>query len=357
METEPPEKKPGRISCSTRSTRNIHGQSGWRFRTVPTLIGQPIAFFILVLLIPWLMQGCERGPAPPLRVGSNVWPGYETLSLARSLGIFASTPIKLVELPSATEVTHAFRNGGLEVAALTLDEALALLQQDTSLRVILVVDVSNGGDAVLARPEITSLAQLKNRRIGVENSAVGAIMLDGLLTTAKLSYSDFTLLPVTVDEHLAAYRSGKVDAIVTFAPLIGKLLALGANNIFDSSQIPGRIVDVLVTRKTVLDNQKESLKTLLSAYFMALEYRQQHPDTASRLLAPRLAVPPAEVWKHYQGLRLPDLAENHRLLAQRDPELQKTAAELAQLMHSRHLLSRPVDTSQFIDGSLLPALR
>ncbi len=187
METEPPEKKPGRISCSTRSTRTIHGQSGWRFRTVPTLIGQPIAFFILVLLIPSLMQGCERGPAPPLRVGSNVWPGYETLYLARSLGIFASTPIKLVELPSVTEVTHAFRNGGLEVAALTLDEALALLQQDTSLRVILVVDVSNGGDAVLARPEITSLAQLKNRRIGVENSAVGAIMLDGLLTTANKS--------------------------------------------------------------------------------------------------------------------------------------------------------------------------
>ena len=317
-----------------------------------------LALLARLLVIPWLvlLLGCEPEP-PPLRVGSNLWPGYETLFLARSLGAFANTSIKLVELPSATEVSHAFRNGGLEAAALTLDEALTLLQYDANLRVILVFDVSTGGDAILARPEITSLAQLKNRRIGVENTAVGAIMLEELMTRAKLQSSDFTLVPLTFDEHLQAYSSGKVDAIVTFAPNICRLLALGANIIFDSKQIPGRIVDVLVTRKSVLENRRNSLRTLLSAYFMALDYQQQHPDIAARLIAPRLAVSPDEVRKQFQGLQQPGLMENHRLLSRQPPELQKSIEELAQLMRRRHLLFRPVDTSLFIDGSLLPALR
>jgi len=200
------------------------------------------------------------------------------------------------------------------------------------------------------------LAQLKNKRIGVENTAVGAIMLDGLMTTANLKSTDFTLVPLTADEHIEAYSSGKVDAIVTFTPHISHLLAQDAKTIFDSSQIPDRIVDVLVTPKSVLEDRRDSLKTLLSAYFVALDYLQQHPDNAAQLIAPRLATSPEAVQKHYQGLQLPDLMENHRLLAQRKPELHNTAEGLAQLMLRQHLLSRPVDTSQFIDGSLLPAL-
>jgi len=46
-----------------------------------------------------------------------------------------------------------------------------------------------------------------------------------------------------------AFKKRQVDAIVTFEPVKSELLSSGANILFDSHQIPGRIVDVLVVRK------------------------------------------------------------------------------------------------------------
>ena len=64
-------------------------------------------WLIALLVFALLAGGCS--PPPPLRVGSNQWVGYEALYLARSLGHYDPTLIKLVELPSSTEVQQALR--------------------------------------------------------------------------------------------------------------------------------------------------------------------------------------------------------------------------------------------------------
>ena len=54
----------------------------------------------------------------PIRIGTNVWPGYEPLYLARSLQDWQQDgDIVLVEYPSSTEVIRAFRNRAIESAA------------------------------------------------------------------------------------------------------------------------------------------------------------------------------------------------------------------------------------------------
>lgn len=78
-----------------------------------------ISFLRLISII-----GCEPRLHNILKVGTNLWPGYESLYLAQNLGFFDNKAIKLIEMPSATEVAHAFRNKTLDIAALTLDESL-----------------------------------------------------------------------------------------------------------------------------------------------------------------------------------------------------------------------------------------
>lgn len=121
-----------------------------------------------------LLLSCGPAPEPLLRIGTNTWPGYEPLYLARSLGYYEGSPITLVELTSASEVIHALRSGTLEGAALTLDEVLTLLDDGFDLKVVLVMDFSNGGDVLLAKPGIDSTADLRGKRIAVEYTAVGA---------------------------------------------------------------------------------------------------------------------------------------------------------------------------------------
>ena len=74
--------------------------------------------FLFVLLAAW---HCQK-PPQSLRLGTNVFPGYELLYLARDLGFYKGKPIHMVELTSASEVQHALRTDNLEAAALTLDE-------------------------------------------------------------------------------------------------------------------------------------------------------------------------------------------------------------------------------------------
>ena len=66
---------------------------------------------LILLFSSFLLGACEQTPHP-LRVGTNVWPGYEPLYLAREQGYLSEDAVRLIELPSATDVMSAFSHGG-----------------------------------------------------------------------------------------------------------------------------------------------------------------------------------------------------------------------------------------------------
>jgi NitT/TauT family transport system substrate-binding protein len=100
-----------------------------------------LAGCLLGLGLAFLLPGCDSEREPPLRIGTNVWPGYEPLYLARDLGHYNETPVNLIEFTSASSVIHALRNGMIEGATLTLDEVLTLLSDGFDLKVILAPDI------------------------------------------------------------------------------------------------------------------------------------------------------------------------------------------------------------------------
>lgn len=293
---------------------------------------------------------CSQRQEPLLRVASGLWIGYEPLYLARSLGYYEDKNIRLVEMPSASQASAALRNGMIEAACLTLDEAISLMQDGVDLRVVLVIDLSHGGDVLLATSGIDSLQALRGKRIGVENAAVGAIILDAALQAGALQTQDVTIVPLTVDEHADAYLAGKVDAVVTYEPVRSQLLNAGARVLFDSSQVPGRIVDVLVVRSEIAAAHTRALKALLKGHFLAREYLASQPQDAAKRMAPRLGENPLA---QFTGLTLLDMKENQAWLGGNPPRLQSTASELADLMLRRKLLQKTVSVERLADPSFL----
>lgn len=305
------------------------------------------------LTLALFISACNPVPEPMLRIGSNTWPGYEPLYLARSLGYYDDSSVKLVEFGSASAVMGALRSRTLEGAALTLDEALTLLDDGIDLRVILVMDISDGADALVAKPGIDSAADLRGKRVAVEYTAVGAILLDRALNNAGLNVADIELVACTLDEHIECYAT--VDAVVTFEPYRTKLLKRGAHVLFDSSQIPGRILDVLVVLPETTETQQKSLRRLIAGYFEAREYLAAQPGDATIRMAPRSDVTPAEMLASFDGLKLPGLAENHRMLNGKSPQLRRTAADLAGFMMDKKLLINSLAVDKLADGRFLPA--
>ena len=50
------------------------------------------------------LTNCTPKTSIPLRIGSNLWTGYETLYLARDLGFYNDKSIHLVDYPSGIAV-------------------------------------------------------------------------------------------------------------------------------------------------------------------------------------------------------------------------------------------------------------
>ena len=308
-------------------------------------------FRLVLVFVALVLAGCDTMPHP-LKVGSNQWPGYETVYLARDLGLLGRR-IKLVELPSSTDVMQHLRDGNLDAGMLTLDETIGLVGEGVPLRVVLVMDLSNGADVVLARPGIEELADLRGKRVGVELSAVGTVMLESLLEAAHLGRGDIRLVNLPVDRQEAAYRAGEVDVVVTFEPTRSRLLALGAHELFSSRAIPGRIVDVLAVRADALDHHAPQVRKLVAAHFQALAELETHPQQALRRIAPRLWTTPERLRQAYEGLILPDLDSNRRWLRE-GGELLPRAEALAALMVRWGLLPATPDLSHLADDRFLP---
>lgn len=309
---------------------------------------------LLSLLV--LVSACAPMEEQPLRVGTFLWPGSEPLFLARDLGYLDDGSIRLVEYSSLGEVNRDFRNGRIDAVNVTLDMALQLQQQGFEPRVVLVLDYSDGADALLARPEVRRLEDLRGKRVAVEDLSVSTYLLGQALAKAGLEPSDIEILRIPVDQHEHAYASGQVDAVVTFEPFVSKLLARGAHPLFDSSHLPGEIVDLLVVREEVLERSPERVRHLLQGWFRALRHLDEHPEDAVARMSPRLDTSPAEFATMLELLRHPTQEENHALLRLPSSPLLGSARRLQLFMLEQGLLREPVRPEQLLDVRPLETL-
>lgn len=271
-------------------------------------------------------------------VGTNVWPGYEPLYLARELKLFHMDDIKLAEYSSATQVLRAFRNETIQVGAITLDEMLLLRESGLDVCIILVTDISNGSDVILAQPGIKSMQDLKGKRVGVENTALGAYVLSRALQQAGMEPKDVNTVPLEIDEHLGAMEKKQIDAVVTFDPIKIRLQARGMELIFNSAMIPGEIVDVLVVRQETMALYQDRLIKLLEGWFQALYYLKTQPESAAKIMAPRMQIDPEGVLDSYKDLLLPGLEQNITMLSGPHPSLDQTMSRLSEIMKETSLL-------------------
>lgn len=240
------------------------------------------------------LSACGEPATPPLTVGMNPWVGYDPLVLARDRGLADARQLRVVELASASETLRHMRNGLLDAATLTLDETLRLAETGSDVRIVAVIDASTGGDVVMAAPRIATPAQLKGEFIAVEDSAVGALLLQRMLQQAGLSRADVKVTNLEVAQHLSALQSGQVAAAVSYEPLASAMETAGYRRIFDSSKIPKEILDVLVVRADVLQNRPDAVDALLNAWYAGLNaFLLDTPGAAQSLALGTDLSPPA----------------------------------------------------------------
>jgi len=299
------------------------------------------------------LAACERRE-PLLRIASNLWPGFALTRLAAVRSYFDQSKVRLIEMPSATVCINSLAAGTLEGACLTLDELLIALAGGIALKVVCVLDVSLGADVLLAHPDIKALDSLKGRRIGVEQSAAGAVMLDAALRRAGLAVDQVHIVHIPLERQHEAFLARQVDALITFQPVPAQLHGVEVARLFSSADIPGGIVNVLAVRQKSLEQSPKALEQLLAGHFQARAAFLKEPVATLPILAGLLKLPPTQVATAYADIELQDVTANKQWLIGNSARLTQTAAELARSMYREGLLSREISVDSLADGRFLP---
>lgn len=133
---------------------------------------------------------------------------------------------------------------------------------------LIIGDFSNGNDGIVIKNG-SSVGDLKGREVKLVELSVSHYLLARGLDMNGLQEKDVSVINTSDADIAAVFASEPDGAVVTWnPPLMECLKESGATLVFDSSQIPGEIIDMMVVRSDTPDSLK---KALTGAWYEAMQ--------------------------------------------------------------------------------------
>ena len=220
---------------------------------------------------------------PTFTVGWSVYAGWTPYYYMNKAGILHKwadkygIAIKVQRFDYAPSL-DAFVARNIDACAMTNMEALDMpAASGVPTTVVLIGDYSNGNDALLVRNNL-QLKDLAGKKLLLVQKTVSEYLYDRAMTLNGLRDQIRRVRLVnTSDSDIANAFIGdtSASAVVTWKPMVSLLLKQkGVTSLFNSSQIPGEIMDLTVVRTDILNRPDGSgqkfAKALAGAWFEML---------------------------------------------------------------------------------------
>lgn len=200
------------------------------------------------------------------RIAWSHYTGWEPWGYMQDTGILKKWADKYGIEVEATlvndyiESINLYTSGQFDACVMTNMDALTIpAVGGIDSTAIVIGDFSNGNDGLVAK-NAKSVADLKGRNIRLVELSVSHYMLARALDQNGLSERDVKLTNTSDAEIASVFLTDDNGAVVTWNPPLQQVRnAAGANMLFDSSKIPGEIMDLLVVRTDAPEALKKAL--------------------------------------------------------------------------------------------------
>jgi len=316
----------------------------------------------------------------PLVVAINTWAGHAPGIVAND-GLEpgpASTykrkyglDVKFVLLEDPAAKLAAFRKGDVDIMWDTVDnwarEASVLAEQNQKARSIVMQDWSRGGDGIVSLASITSIEDLRGRRIACTQFTPSHFLLLYLLTQSGLSPEDRAAVEknivFTQDAPAAAamFKAKQVDAAVTWEPdLSGAVAARGdeAHVLVSTTAATNIIADTLVARQDLIDRAPETVRDFIHGWFDGIEAMKNDPASTNAIVAKALKLDSETVSGMLSGLKLTPYADNAQFygLSGGKAHFETLFDTAFVIWRKKGLVTRPVEAKDWAEPRFLQAL-
>lgn len=238
-----------------------------------------------------------------LTLGFSAWPGWFPWQVAQEQGLFAKNGlnVELKYFESYTDSLNALATGAIDANSQTLNDTLASVSGGAQQKIVLVNDNSTGNDKIIAAEGINSVADLRGKKVAVEQGTVDHYLLLLALAEAKLTEKDIELVPLATDAAAAAFAAGQVDAVGAFAPFTSVALERpGSRTIANSAEFPGAIPDHLVFTAEFVKDHPAEVQALVNTWFETVKWIRDNKGPATDIMAKRGGVT-AEEYRSYDA--------------------------------------------------------
>lgn len=308
----------------------------------------PLFISLLILLNPALSL------AKPIKIGIDLWPGYYPIVLAKYLGMFEKNGLDVdIVLPESTNsMLENFTSGKLDMVCVAMGDAFSLYQKDSNLRVVMITDESNGGDALMGNPDIDTI---KGKRIGTNLNGFGELFVKQFLNNRGIETGSVSFVQLEAADALISLQSNKVDIAHTWEPYVSEIKSFNKGSvIFDSSQTPGLIPDALLANGQFIKHNPKKLQLFISVWLEAAQWWLDNSQKGNEIIESELVMMPNSV--SLKGVKLYNKQANIRAF--------KTGENMSSLHHvtklyikffeSKGTIQPALKPTDIIDGRFLP---
>jgi NitT/TauT family transport system substrate-binding protein len=321
-----------------------------------TLLGACLA--TAASLLPFATQAAET-----LKIGTVVWAGYAPFYVADALDLYKAHGLK-VQLQFFNDpalIPSAMLGGALDGGMLTYDQVVGGTAKGLKQQVVMPIDFSSGGDAIVAEKSVTSVADFKGKKVGFNPLSPSDFLLAYALKTNGLTDKDIIAINMTPESIPGAMASGSLPIGVTYEPNVSQILGMPGDKfhvVYSSKQAPGLITDVLAFDQKVIAKRPVAIKAMMQGYLEGLAYINSHPDEAAAIIGKVLGVSATEAKEQMSGVYNIPLAEMSKNFEQSSETTSffGSGAVIAQLLKDNGQIMVIPDFASTFDAQFVNAL-
>jgi len=208
------------------------------------------------------------------KVAWSVYVGWMPWGYAADAGIVQKwadkygLTIEVTQFNDYVESLNQYTAGAYDAVTVTNMDALSIpAAGGVDTTAVIVGDFSAGNDAVFIKGP-GGLADIAGRNVNLVEFSVSHYLLARALDTVGLSERDVTVVNTADPDMVGAFQTPDVAAMVTWNPMVAEIATLpDATKVFDSSQIPGEIIDLMVARTESLEANPDFGKALAGIWY------------------------------------------------------------------------------------------
>lgn len=237
-------------------------------------------------------------------VGWMPWPYADESGILKKWADKYDIEIELLRMDYIPSI-EAYVAKQVDACVMTNMEALDMpAASGVTTTAMIVGDFSNGNDAILTRDEL-DMTDLRGKDFYLVELSVSHYLLARALEQNGMKESDVTIVNTSDSDIAPAFIANEsLKAVVTWNPLVMQILQEpGISKVFDSSQIPGEVLDLMVVRTEVLENNPELGKALTGAWYEVMGIMSKRGEPANKALSAMAASAEASLTEYKQQLK------------------------------------------------------